>query len=112
MEITGRIFHIHPINDKICQVVIKKRIRGKVTPIAFTVFGYWKDLVLKLKKNDKINAFMGFKTDLYKGKYYTEISLFKISKIEDKPKEPKAGDGSDTIIPLIHIYDDNGNIIL
>jgi hypothetical protein len=47
MEISGRIFHINHLNDKVIQVVLRKKLNGKQTPIAFAVFGYWKDIVLK-----------------------------------------------------------------
>ena len=33
-ELTGRIITIHQLTDKLAQVVIKKTIKGKPTPIA------------------------------------------------------------------------------
>ncbi len=84
MEITGRIYHINPINDKVIQIVLKKKVYGKDTPIAFAVIGYWKDIVLnqlKLKVKEIVN--------LYKGKYYTDVTLRDIEIVPDKPKEEK-----------------------
>ena len=90
MEITGRIYHINPINDKVIQIVLKKKVYGKDTPIAFAVIGYWKDIVLnqlKLKPKDKIKGTVVLKSNLYKGKYYTDVTLRDIEIVPDKPKE-------------------------
>lgn len=99
MEITGRVYHINPINDKVIQVVLKKKVYGKDTPIAFAVIGYWKDVVmnqLKLKAKDKIKGTVVLKSNLYKGKYYTDVTLRDIEIVPDKPKEASA-DGSEQI---------------
>jgi len=96
MEITGRVFQINQISEKLVQVVLRKKVNGKTTPIAFAVFGFWKDVVLnelKLKKDDKIRAKVVLKSNLYKGRYYTDASLKNIELIPDKPKGEK-GDGS------------------
>lgn len=90
MEITGRVYHINPINDKVVQVVLKKKVYGKDTPIAFAVIGYWKDFVLnqlKIKAKDKIKGTVVLKSNLYKGKYYTDVTLRDIEIVPDKPKE-------------------------
>lgn len=92
MEITGRIFHINHLSDKCIQVVLRKKVNGKQTPIAFAVFGFWKDVVLnelKLKPKDKIRATVVLKSNLYKGKYYTDASLRNIEIVKDKIKEEK-----------------------
>jgi hypothetical protein len=92
MEITGRIYHINPINDKVIQIVLKKKVYGKDTPIAFAVVGYWKDVVtnnLKLKIKDKIKGTVILKSNLYKGKYYTDVTLRDIELVPDKPKDEK-----------------------
>ncbi len=92
MEISGRIYHINPINDKVIQIVLKKKVYGKDTPIAFAVIGYWKDIVLnqlKLKVKDKIKGTVVLKSNLYKGKYYTDVTLRDIEIVPDKPKEDK-----------------------
>ncbi len=90
MEISGRIFHINHLNDKVIQVVLRKKLNGKPTPIAFAVFGYWKDVVLnelKLKPKDKIKATVILKSNLYKGKYYTDVLLKNIVLLPEKIKE-------------------------
>jgi len=83
---------ITPINDKVIQIVLKKKVYGKDTPIAFAVIGYWKDIVLnqlKLKVKDKIKGTVVLKSNLYKGKYYTDVTLRDIEIVPDKPKEDK-----------------------
>lgn len=90
MEISGRIFHINHLSDKLIQVVLRKKVNGKQTPIAFAVFGYWKDIVLnelKLKPKDKIRAQVVLKSNLYKGKYYTDASLKNIELVQEKIKQ-------------------------
>jgi hypothetical protein len=86
MNITGRIFDIHIINDKSAQIVLKKKLGDKIVPVAIEVFGYWKDKALnelKLKPKDKIRGNFYLKSKLYKGKYYTDIFFKEIMKIEE-----------------------------
>jgi hypothetical protein len=92
MEITGRIFDINHINDKCIQVVLSKKVNGKKTPIAFAVLGVWKDVVvnqLKLKPKDKIRGNVVLKSNLFKGKYYTDVVLKNIELIPEKIKDDK-----------------------
>ena len=88
MELTGRILTINIISEKSAQIVIKKQMDGKVVPIAISVFGYWKQKMdeMKLLKNDKIGGRVYIKSNLYKGKYYTDIYFKEIQRIEQKPK--------------------------
>lgn len=115
MEITGRVFHINAINDKVAQVVLRKRVNGKDTPIALTVIGYWRDVVInemRLKKNDKIRGTVVLKSKLYNGKYYTDVTLKNIELISEKPKE-QPDDGQISFIPNHHIVDEEtGEILL
>lgn len=116
MEITGRVFHINHLNPKVIQVVIKKKVRGKTMPIAFAVLGFWKDKVvneLKLKKNDKIRGRVEMKSKLYNGKYYTDVVLYDIELVPDKPKEDKSTDQMDLDLPNNYIVDEEtGEILL
>ncbi len=110
MEITGRVYHINPINDKVIQVVLKKKVYGKDTPIAFAVVGYWKDVVtnqLKLKVKDKIKGTVILKSNLYKGKYYTDVNLKDIEIVPEKPKELNGDKGA----PTLEIDDMGGYIV-
>jgi hypothetical protein len=116
MEISGRIFHINHLNDKVIQVVLRKKINGKQTPIAFAVLGYWKDIVLndlKLKPKDKIRATVVLKSNLYKGKYYTDVTLKNIELLQEKIKE----DNNSNELQLQHMDDyivdeETGEILL
>ncbi len=115
MDITGRIFDIHIINDKVVQLVLKKRVQGKTTPIAFTLLGYWADVALntlKLKKNDKITGVVVLKSKLYNGKYYTDVYMKNIELLPEKEKEKK-NDSQLELIEEIHIVDEStGEILL
>jgi len=87
-EIVGRILTINQLSPKSSQVVIKKQVKGKVTPIAIGVYGYMKEKVdaLKLQKNDKIVGRFSLKSNLYKGKWYTDFVFDEISRFVPKPK--------------------------
>lgn len=87
-EIVGRILTINKVSDKVSQVVIKKQVQGKQTPIAIDVFGFYKDKMedLKLMKNDKIQGRVYIKSNLYKGKWYTDFYFKDIKRYEPKPK--------------------------
>jgi len=87
-EITGRIITIHRLSDKLAQVVIKKTIKGKLTPVAINIFGFWKDKLdaLKLQKNDKIVGRVFLKSNLYKDKWYTDFYFNEVKRWVKKPK--------------------------
>jgi hypothetical protein len=91
-DFTGKILTINVLSEKATQVVIKKTIRGKQTPIMACVFGYSKKIFdsLKFKKNDKISARLYLKSNLFKNKWYTDTYLEEIKKIENKPKVEKS----------------------
>lgn len=116
MEVTGRVFHINLLNQKVIQVIIKKKVRGKTTPIAFDVLGFWKDKVLnelRLKKNDKIRGRVELKSRLYNGKYYTDVVLKNIEIVPEKTKDSKVTDQMDLDLPNNYIVDhETGEILL
>lgn len=87
-EITGRILTINVLSDKSVQVVLQKQVDGKKTPIAIEVYGYWKLKLdeLKLKKNEKIVGRVYIKSNLYKGKWYTDLTFKEVKRWEKKPK--------------------------
>jgi hypothetical protein len=84
MEIKGRILTINVVNDKLAQVVLKKQVAGKYTPIAINVFGYWKDKMqeLHLNKGEKISGTIYLKSNLYKGRYYTDVYFKEVDIVE------------------------------
>ena len=88
MVITGRIFDIVVINEKVAQIVLKKKMNDKIVPVAISVLGYWKDKALKemkLKLKDKIKANVYMKSKIYNGKYYTDVYFKEILLVEDAP---------------------------
>jgi len=116
MIISGRIFQINYLSEKLIQVVLRKKVNGKATPIAFAVFGFWKDKVLnelKLKKDDKIRAMVVLKSNLYKGRYYTDASLKNIELIPEKQKEVKDSGGGELDFGMGYIVnEETGEILL
>jgi len=94
MVIVGRIFDIVVLNDKVAQVVLRKKVSDKVVPVAITVFGYWKDRIInemKLKPKDKIKGNVYMKSKLYNGKYYTDVYFKEVYLIEEGPKAMASG---------------------
>jgi len=87
--ISGRIFEIIVVNEKVAQIVInKKDNNGKVIPITISVVGYWKDKIIKemnLKQKDKIRGNIYMKSNLYNGKYYTDVQFKEVDLIEPAP---------------------------
>jgi len=84
--ITGRIFEIIVLSEKVAQIVInKKDSKGKVIPIAISVVGFWKDKAMNLKQKDKIRGNLYFKSNLYNGKYYTDVQFKEIDVLEQAP---------------------------
>jgi hypothetical protein len=88
MVITGRIFDIVTISDKVAQIVIRKKDKDKVVPVAITIMGYWKDKALnelKIRQKDKIKGNVYLKSRIYNDKYYTDVFFREIYVIEKAP---------------------------
>jgi hypothetical protein len=84
--ITGRIFDIIVVSEKVAQIVInKKDSKGKVIPITISVVGFWKDKAMNLKQKDKIKGNLYLKSNLYNGKYYTDVQFKEIDILERAP---------------------------
>jgi hypothetical protein len=84
--ISGRIFEIIVVNEKVAQIVLnKKDSKGKVIPITISVVGFWKDKIMNLKQKDKIRGNLYIKSNLYNGKYYTDVQFKEIDLIEPAP---------------------------
>jgi hypothetical protein len=84
--ISGRIFEIIVVNEKVAQIVLnKKDSKGKLIPITISVVGFWKDKIMNLKQKDKIRGNLYMKSNLYNGKYYTDVQFKEIDLIEPAP---------------------------
>jgi len=90
LTISGRVFLIQEINDKVCKVVLQKQVRGEKIPMAFSAVGKQRDVVikeLKLKPKDKIRFDFDVKSRLWNDKWYSDLNIFHIELLPDKPKE-------------------------
>lgn len=88
MIYTGRIFDIVHVSDKVAQIILKKKDKDKVVPVAIKVMGYWRDKAInemKLKPKDKIRGNLYLKSNLYQGKYYTDVFFREIFLVEPAP---------------------------
>jgi hypothetical protein len=57
-------------------------------PVAITIKGYWKDKALKemkVKMKDKIRGNLYLKSNLYNGKWYTDVFFREIYLVEPAP---------------------------
>ena len=84
--LTGRIFEVVVVSEKVAQIVIKKKdSKGKVIPISVSVVGFWKDKIMNLKQKDKIRGNLYMKSNVYNGKYYTDVQFKEIDVLERAP---------------------------
>jgi hypothetical protein len=95
MVYTGRIYDIVHINEKVAQIVLKKKDKDKIVPVAVTVLGYWKDKAIKemkLKPKDKIRGNLYLKSNLHNGRYYTDVFFREIYLVEPAPTKMGSND--------------------
>jgi hypothetical protein len=88
MIYSGRIFDIVHINETVSQIILRKKDKDKIIPVAITVIGYWKDKAFKelhLKPKDKIRGNIYLKSRLYNGRYYTDVYFREIQLMEKAP---------------------------
>lgn len=87
MVITGRIYDIVIVNDKVAQIILRKKMNDKIVPVAISVFGWWKQKIheMKLKPKDKIKANVYMKSKIWNGKWYTDVYFKEVYLIEEAP---------------------------
>ena len=74
--------------DPAGQTVGNEEPPKQIVPVAVTVMGYWKDKALKdmkLKPKDKIRGNIYLKSNLFKGRYYTDVIFREIFLVEPAP---------------------------
>ena len=109
MVYTGRIFDIVHVNDKVSQIILRKKDKDKIVPVAVKVMGYWKEKAfneLKLKPKDKIKGNLYLKSSLYQGKYYTDVFFREIYLVEPAPVNMNLFHTEDGVVDL-----DSGEIV-
>jgi hypothetical protein len=84
---TGKIFDIIHISDKVAQIILRKKQGDKFVLVAVSVFGYWRDKAideLKLKQRDKIKGKLYISSRLTKdkSKYWTDVCFKEIFVLE------------------------------
>lgn len=85
MILTGRVFDVIIISDKVAQIVLRKKLGDAVVPVAVTIFGYYKDKAineLKIKPKDKIKGNLYLKSKLYNGRYLTDVFFKELIVVE------------------------------
>jgi hypothetical protein len=120
-DLVAKILTINVISEKSAQVVVEKQIKGKKTPIAINVFGFWKEKLdsLNLQPKEKIEGRVYAKSNLYKGKWYTDLYFKGIDRYVPKPKFKKEPTSQNLFnedydsrgINYEPVYDENGNIL-
>jgi hypothetical protein len=79
MIMTGRIYDIVIIDEKSAQIVVRKKDREKIYPVAIGISGYWMEKALKeLKVKDKIRGNVFFRSKKYNdSKRYSTYMFFR-----------------------------------
>jgi hypothetical protein len=87
MVIVGRIYEIIIVSQGVAKIIIKKKMKNKVVPVAVSLLGYWKDKMMdmNLKPKDKIKGNLYMESRLYKDKWYTDLYFNEIYLIENAP---------------------------
>jgi len=73
---SGKIYDLQIINDKVAQIVLLKKDRDKFVPVAISIYGYWKDKAFnehKVGMKDKIRGTLYYRSKMVNGRYYTDI---------------------------------------
>ena len=113
MYITGRIYDIVTVSDKVSHIVLRKKLQDKIVPVAISVFGYWRDKMvgMGLKPKDKIRANIYLKSRQWNDKWYTDVFFKEIHLVEKAPI--KMGERSlfEQEEPVDEFIDDEGNLI-
>ena len=118
-DIVAKIVVINKISEKSAQIVVEKQIKGKKTPIAINVFGFWKEKMesLQLQPKEKIEGRVYVKSNLWNGKWYTDLYFKGIDRYVPKPKFKKPDshlnlfEEQEKGINYEPVYDENGNIL-
>jgi hypothetical protein len=115
----GRILTINIISEKSAQIVLQKQVNRKKTPIAINIWGVskFKMDALKLQPKEKIEGRVYLKSNLYKGKWYTDLYFLDVFRSVDKPKydkpkEQNMFEDEEFGIGNVRLLDDKGNILL
>lgn len=87
MVITGKVFEIRVLSDKLAQIVLRKKMDNKLVYVSFNVFGYWKQKIEEnnLKPKDKIKANVYMKSKEWNGKWITDVYFKEVYIIEVAP---------------------------
>jgi len=86
--ITGRLITIINETEKSSKVILKKQVHGKVVALAFPIFGTPKFRMedLKLQKNEKVSLEFYLKSEIWQGKWKTQVCAKTIQRYIPKPK--------------------------
>ena len=88
MIMIGRIYDIVEVNEKVATIILRKKMSGKIVPVAISLFGYWKDKALKelkLRPKDKIKGNIYIKSKQWNNKWYTDVYFKEIILVEPAP---------------------------
>lgn len=114
---TGRIYEIITVGDKVSQIILRKKVKDKIVPVAISVFGYWKDkmVAMNLKPKDKIRGNLYLKSKIWNGKYYTDVFFTAIDLLEKAPVKINERNLFETqeeeTVHEDEFVDDDGNLI-
>lgn len=101
MIYTGKIYDIIIVNEKVAKILLKKKVKDKIIPIAIDIFGYWKDKALKemqIKVKDKIRGKLNLRSNFVNNKWYTDVYFEQIFLVQSASVKFKRIDVNNQII--------------
>jgi hypothetical protein len=80
MNIEGKVFDLITRNEKVWEVVIRKKHKDKIIPISFVAFSYMISIVkaLNIKPKDRIKIQFHLASKMFSERYYTSAIIDKI----------------------------------
>lgn len=86
----GKIFQIVSDTEFYGTLVMKKRIRGMIMPLAFSLKGEWKKACCdnnEIKEGDKVRIWFVPLCKKYNERYYTNLVIEKMEVLEKNPHD-------------------------
>ena len=80
MTIEGKVFEIVRKSEKVWEVVLRKKSKDKIVPIAFVAFSYTIGIVksLNMKPKDRVKIQFSLQSKSFNDRYYTSAIIDKI----------------------------------
>lgn len=81
MKIEGKVFEVVKTSDKVWTVVLRKKKKERIFPVAFTCFSYTIEAIQEQGIDEKDRVMIDFhpKSNKWKERYFTDLIVDKIT---------------------------------